>query len=139
MTKPSPALESDLVGWDAIRQQLGFEYGLGSWFFVSDRHIYKKSTGQLFSQKKTERPVVLATPLGPDMTLYPRSASVSEGFAHCAHRHELPEPPCRINKDGWVVLDEPVAVERSFLGSDSYSCTEPDGTGLIEAIQAKRS
>lgn len=139
MTKPSQALDSDLVGWDKIRQQLGFEYGPGSWFFVSDRHIYKKSTGQQFSQKETKRPVVLATPLGPDMTLYPRSASVSDGFAHCAHRHELPEPPCRINKNGWVVLDESVTVERAFLDSDSYSCTEPYGTGLIEAIETRRS
>lgn len=127
------------MGWDEIRQQLGFEYGPGSWFFISDRHIYKKSTGQRFSQKETERPVVLATPLGPDMTLYPRSASVPGGFTHQAHRHEPPEPPCRINKKGWVVIDEPVAVERSFLDSDSYSCAEPDSTGLIEAIEARRS
>lgn len=127
------------MGWDEIRAQLGFGYGPGSWFFVSDRHVYKKSTGQRFSKKETERPLILATPVGPDMTLYPRSASIPGGFTHQPHRHKPPEPPCRINKEGWVVLDEPVAVERSFLDSDSYSCTEPDGTGLIEEIEARRS
>ena len=124
------------MGWDEIRQQLGFGYGLGSWFFVSDRHIYKKSTGQRFSQKETERPLILATPLEPNMTLYPRSASIPEGFTHQAHRHEPPEPPCRINKKGWVVIESPVIVDESLLGSNSFSCTEPDGTGLIEAIEA---
>ncbi len=120
------------MDWDEIRQQLGFEYGPGSWFFVSDRHVYKKDTGHLFSRKETERPLILATPLGPDITLYPRSASGTSGFRHQPHHHD---EDCRIDRDGRVVLGVPVTVDSSLLDETSFSCAEPEDTGLLGAIR----
>ena len=107
------------------------EYQPGSWFWISDVYIFTAS-GRRFSWKSTKRPVILATSFGPDATLYPRSAS-GKGIRHRAHRHGANERPCDIRKDGWVVR-EPVAVDSSLLDETSFSCAEPDGTGLLEAI-----
>ena len=124
------------MDWDEIRRQLfDIEYRPGSWFFVSDIHVYKKSTGQRFSEKETKRPWILATPSGPHATLFPRSASGKSGLRHRPHHHDENEPPCRINRDGRVVLRVPVTVDSSLLDETSFSCAEPEDTGLLEAIR----
>ena len=112
----------------------GPEYRRGSWFRILDSDIEMLS-GRSFSEKKSERPVVLARLRPSRAVLYPRSASRPGGFAHQAHRHMPPEPTCRISKDGWVKLQIPVTVERTLLNETSFSCTEPEGTGLLEAIR----
>lgn len=122
--------------WDEIRRQLfDSEYGPGSWFFVSDSHVYKKSTGQRFSEKETKRPLILATPSGPNATLFPRSASGTSGFRHRPHHHDEDEPPCRIDRAGRVVLGVPVTVDSSLLDETAFSCAEPEETGLLESIR----
>ena len=111
-----------------------YKYKPGSWFWASGSHILKKS-GRPFSEKR--RPVVLATPFGPGATLYPRSASGTSGFRHRPHHHDEGEPPCRINRAGRVVFGVPVTVDSSLLDETSFSCAEPDGTGLLEEIRKK--
>lgn len=83
-----------------------------------------------------QRPVILATAIGPDAVLYPRSTRPGfQGgrFRHGPHNH-MPDPPCKINEPGWVVLAVPVAVESRSLNDETYSCEEPEDSQLLDAI-----
>ena len=91
--------------------------------------------GRPFSPDKS-RPVILATAFGPDAVLYPRSTQRGR-FRHGPHNH-APDPPCKINKPGWVVLDVPLAVEPSSLNDENYSCEEPEDSLLLDAIRELR-
>ena len=76
---------------------------------------------------------MLATPLGPDAVLYPRSTKPG-GFRHDAHRHDPPDP-CSIDRPGWVKLAVPVTVDPDLLNDESYSCVEPEGSPLLAAVR----
>ena len=76
---------------------------------------------------------MLATPLGPDAVLYPRSTKPG-GFRHDAHRHDPPDP-CRINRRGWVILAVTVTVDPDLLNDESYSCEEPEDSPLLAAVR----
>lgn len=118
-----------------ILRQLGpeYEYQPGSWFLISSEDVLEEKSGRQFSNKRA-RPVVLANSLGPGVTLYPRSTS-GGCFRHRAHRHGRDEPRCKIDRDGRVVLQVPVTVDSSLLDETSFSCAEPEDTGLLEAIR----
>lgn len=74
---------------------------------------------------------MLATPRRPDAVLFPRSTQRG-GFWHGAHRHDPPDR-CSINRPGWVILRERVAVDPDRLNDESYSCEEPEGSPLLPA------
>lgn len=122
------------TNWDDLRKELGEEYGLGAWFCVPETLVIT-ARGRAFANKSGRRRVVLASPSGPNAVLYPRSASIQSLFRHEPHIHELEARPCRIDKLGWVALDVPVTVESSACNESSYSCSEPEGTGLVEEIR----
>lgn len=91
------------------------------------------------SHKSRPRPVILATPVGPDTRLFPRSTQPPKsqrdrGIRHGAHSH-APDPPCRIDRPGWVLLGKEVTVDARLLGQDAYSCEEPEETGLLDEIR----
>ena len=122
------------VDWDALRDCLGIEYGPGSWFCVDER-LVRLQSGRQFANKDGERPVLQATRLGPNAVLYPRSTTIHGPFEHGKHVHPYSEAPCRIDRDGWVQLNVPVTVSTAALCQESYSCTEPEDTGLLEAMR----
>ena len=129
-------------GLDALRALLGYEYSMGSWFLVPGQETRSQRGGTPFRTDK-DGPVVLATPLGPDAVLFPRSTQPSTRpstprarFKHGAHRHD-PPGPCKINKPGWVILAVPVKVDPSLLNEESYSCEEPENSPLLAAIRAE--
>lgn len=122
-----------LRGFDALRALLGYEYSIGSWFIVVP--FLEARPGQVarpFGEGKV-RPVMLATPLGPDAVLFPRSTKPG-GFRHAAHRHDPPDP-CSINQPGWVILRVRVTVDPGRLNDESYSCEEPEGSPLLAAAR----
>jgi hypothetical protein len=80
--------------------------------------------------------VILATPLGPDAVLYPRSTKPG-GFRHDAHRHDPPDP-CRIDRPGWVKLAITVTVDPAHLNDETYSCEEPEDSPLLVAVHEGR-
>ena len=121
-----------MTDWDDMRRLLGFQYSAGSWFFVDDANVRRRD-GKPFSSKAVKRPVVLATDLGPKAVLFPRTTQdYGAGVRHAAHDH-TPEPSCRINKPGRVLLRDRdrVRVEQALLDQSSYSCEEPHKTGLL--------
>jgi hypothetical protein len=122
------------VDWDALRDCLGIEYGPGSWFCVSEGFVRLRS-GRQFANKDGERRVLQATRPGPTAVLYPRSTTIPGPFEHAKHAHPKFETLCRIDRDGWVQLDVPVTVRATTLCQESYSCAEPEGTGLLEAVR----
>ncbi len=123
---------TELQGFDALRAMLGYEYSQGSWFWVPVHEARTNRGLRPFGLGKL-RPVVLATRLSPDAVLFPRSTLESE-FQHDAHSHE-PDPPCEIDKPGWVVLSLTAVVDLQLLNSDSYSCEEPEGSQLFDAMR----
>lgn len=76
---------------------------------------------------------MLATDLGPDAVLYPRTTQPG-GFRHDAHRHDPPDP-CKINELGWVVLRVRLFVDLRHLNDESYSCEEPEDSPLLAAVR----
>jgi hypothetical protein len=120
--------------WDAIREVLGHEYELGSWFCISESEVFKQN-GEYFANKGGLRPVVLANFTKPAAVLFPRSTSGGSGFSHAAHAHTQEEAPCQLNQDGWVVLGALVTVDSAQLNEDTFSCIEPQETGLCEQIK----
>lgn len=120
-------------GFDALRALLGHEYSIGSWFWEP---VWEARTGRSlvpFGKGKV-RPVVLATTLGPDAVLFPRSRQHG-GFQHGPHRHDLGS--CSIDQHGWVKLHLTVPVESLRLNEETYSCEEPEGSPLLDAIRAE--
>lgn len=111
---------------------LGHEYSAGSWFWVPVSEARTERAVMPFGEGKV-RPVVLATRLGPDAVLFPRSTR-RPGFRHDAHRHE-PDPPCGIEEPGWVKLDMEAVVDSQLLNEESYSCEEPEGSRLFDAMR----
>ena len=105
---------------------------MGSWFWVPVREARTERGVSPFGEGKV-RPVVLAAPLGPDAVLFPRSTRRG-GFRHGAHRHE-PDRPCGIDEPGWVKLNMTAVVDPQLLNEESYSCEEPEGSGLFDAMR----
>lgn len=124
--------------WDEIRRQLGGDlaYGPGSWFCVVHGQVFRPD-GYLFAEHKAGgdgRRVVLATSLGPNATLFARSASRESPHPHVAHDHGSGSKRCKLDRDGWVNFRLPVSVAADFLSEHTYSCLEPDGSGLYEQL-----
>ena len=119
--------------WTSIRRLLGpeFSYGPGHWFCVRHEDVHRDD-GNLFSARRggTGRRVVLATEHGPNATLFARSASVRSGYPHPAHDHASEFSRCRLDRDGWIELGVRVVVDASCLCDDTYSCDEPEESGL---------
>ena len=113
------------------------EYRHGWWFLVDDiRLFYLEKPSRRFSHNwKKVRRVVLATWSETVVVLFPRSTNGKSGRHHQRHRHEA-NRRCDIDKDGQVLLREPVTIhDSSLLNMTSFSCIEPDDTGLLEAIR----
>lgn len=111
---------------------------MGSWFLVREEDAHVADGGN-FAHKQGVRPLVLATPVGPDARLFPRSTGRPRstrdwGIEHDAHDHE-PELPCVIDLPGWVLLGMEVSVDECHLDQSSYSCEEPEETGLLAEIR----
>ena len=119
-------------GLDALRALLGYEYSMGSWFWLPVSEARTERRVRPFGEGKV-RPVVLATPLGPDAVLFPRSTKRG-GFRHGAHRHE-PDPPCGIDEPGWVKLNMTAVVDPQLLNEDSWSYEEPEDSRLFDAMR----
>ena len=106
---------------------------MGSWFGVPIHEARSARGAKPFGGGK-DRPVMLATPLGPDAVLYPRSSTRPGGFPHDAHRHDPPDP-CRIDKPGWVKLNIRVPVDPDHLNDETYSCEEPEDSPLLVRVR----
>lgn len=119
-------------GFDALRTLLGYEYSSGSWFKLPVHEKRTKHGNKPFGRGK-DRPVILATPLGPDAVLYPRSTK-SGNVQHDAHRHD-PPGRCEIDKPGWVILAVSVVVDTDHLNDKTYSCEEPEDSPLLTVIR----
>lgn len=120
-----------------------FRAEAGCWFFIDARFIIRHSNRKRFSNKSGFRPVILAVPLIPatPSVLYARSTQhrshSSARVSHKRHNHQFTNPSCRVNKDGWVVLAVPVTAREKHLNSGTFSCREPEATGLTKAIRAR--
>ena len=70
--------------------------------------------------------------------LFPRStqdgARGEERRPHSKHAHNNADRRCRITRNGWVILGMAVTVAPQHLSAATFSCREPDGTGLMAAI-----
>ena len=131
-----------MADWSQIRQQLGgeFSYGCGHWFCVPHSEVRRRD-GSLFSEKKggDGRRVVIADRHGPNATLYPRSRLRRRGFEHPAHSHVAGPGRCKLDESGRVVFPVPVNVPLEVLNDETYSCVEPDGSPLWEALERRAS
>ena len=113
------------------------EYSLGSWFLIPDIYLRKlEKPNQRFSHNwNKSRRVVLATRSEPSAVLFFRTSTGKSGHHHRPHRHGA-NRRCEIDKVGRVVLNVPVTIlDSSLLNNTSFSCIEPDGTDLLEAIR----
>lgn len=132
-------VESVLFSEDLLAQ-LGFEgtsFEIGTWWCVPHEKVTIRS-GRLFSKKPSPgdgRRVVLASEYGPNATVFARSASVVTKCKHAAHDHRSDEDRCRIDRDGWVNLTIPVTVPIEFLGMSTFSCEEPEESGLFALLE----
>lgn len=99
----------------------------GSWFRVSEELIIRKD--RPFADKGGLRPVLLMSRPGPNSVIYTRSASCRGGFDHPKHSHFEGSKGCVLTMRGWVKT-APVTVPSSALNHKTYSCLEPDDTGL---------
>ena len=94
--------------------------------------VYTKRGTKCFGGGKP-RPVILATPIGPDAVLFPRSTKQG-GFRHDAHQHD-PPLPCKVNRPGRVILKFQAVVDHRFLNDGTYSCVEPADSPLLDAMR----
>lgn len=84
------------------------------------------------------RPVILATRMGPDAVLFPRATKQGGGgFRHGAHQHDPPQPSCKIDRPGWVILKLQALVDHRFLNEGTYSCEEAEDSPLLAAVRAE--
>src|SRR5687767_2227031 len=102
---------------------------------IAEESVLRKDSGDQFARKPGARPVVLATRPGPNVLLFPRSASVVGPFQHEPHDHWSTEPLCHINALGWVQTHIAVTIRGADLDDSTLSCFEPADTGLLEAIR----
>ena len=121
-------------GFDALRAQLGYEYSMGSWFWLPVLEMRTRHGSEPFGGGKP-RPVMLATPLGPDAVLLPRSTTAGP-FRHDAHRHDPPDP-CKIDRPGKVILAVNAAVNQRLLNDETYSCEEPEDSPLLVEVRRR--
>lgn len=123
------------MDYKGYEQQFRPEDELGSWFLIPDPHILLKKSSRRFSSNWNKvRRVVLAIRSDPGAILFPRSTTGESGYHHERHQH-VANRRCDIDMDGRVVLNEPVTVRSSLLDETSFSCIEPDDTGLLERIR----
>ena len=126
-----------VAGWAVdlgdIRRQLkgDFGYRTGHWFCPAHEAVSRQD-GRPFSRKSggSGRRVVLATPAGPNATVFARSASVELGYCHDAHDHDGGPGTCCLDDQGWIDFSVPVSVAAEDLNDRTYSCREPDGSQL---------
>ena len=114
----------------------------GCWFLVPESKIRRLGghrRGSPFSTKSGLRPVVLSESItDADAVLFPRSTQ--PGYRrearefHRRHDHSRTNERCRLTQDGWVILDMAVTVVRQHLNASTFSCREPEDTGLVETI-----
>ena len=116
---------------------------VGCWFLVPEaeiRLLNGRRRGPAFAAKAGHRPVVLARlpDVSEDAVFFPRSTRRGTGRGkrrfHERHRHHSTHRQCRITRDGWVILDAPATVAPYVLTQVAFSCREPGGTGLVEAM-----
>lgn len=125
--------------FDLLRAEFNAPYEIGSWFLVKNKNLFKKDRNR-FSDYVGEHPVVLATRYnpgrhGPNVTGYPRSASVEFGFEHEAHLPHNGQTPCIINRKGWVKLHIPVVIPSSEISASTFSCCEETTSGLMRKLK----
>jgi hypothetical protein len=106
----------------------------GSWWVVSG------ADAQFGPRDKQRRVIVVA--VGTVVRAYarttlPQRSSPSRWLAHPRHGKVHRPPPCRIDLDGYVVVDRTRGINARSLTSDRFSCDEPDST-VVEALRRKR-
>lgn len=127
-----------------IVTDLGFDtrdrYRLGAWFTVPESAVRRVDSGDYFAPAKAKdgrggRRVIEASPYGPNMVFFARSASISSDYDHKAHDHRSDYEACQIDKDGWIARKVPVTVDAQELALENWSCVEPDTSGLYAQIE----
>ena len=119
---------------------------VGCWFLVPESEIRRlrgRRRGSPFTSKPGRRPVVLArlTAARGKPILFPRSTldgeRGEERRPHSKHAHSKTDRRCRITRRGWVILGMAVTVAPQHLSAATFSCREPEGTGLMAAIDRR--
>lgn len=111
----------------------------GAWHRMPE-NILVMADGTRFSHKSNTRPVVLAETLDPYgfNTVYPRSTRprqpAQSRHPHKAHKHINQATSCAVDRDGWVILDAPISLLGTQFGISTFSCVEPQYTGLLTTL-----
>ena len=108
------------------------EFEIGTWFLLGPDQVSLPS-GQPFSAKP--RRVLTLSPIGPNTLAFARSRSRETELAHDGHAHYADQFRCEIELDGYVTTFSVVVQQENFT-IDTFSCEEPDDTGLVERIKA---
>ena len=135
-------MADDLENLQEMDRWIPPDAGVGCWFLVPESEIRRlrgRRRGSPFTNKPGRRPVVLSKPIADDDTvLFPRSTQ--PGYRrrarefHRRHDHSRTNERCSLTQDGWVILDMAVTVVRQHLNASTFSCREPEDTGLLETI-----
>lgn len=128
--------------FDHLRAEFDAPYEIGSWFLVKNQKLIKRD-GRRFSNDPNGHPVVIANRYnprrhGPNVTGYPRSASVPGGLTHEAHLPHSGQLGCIINRTGWVKLHIPVAISSAEVNASTFSCCEETNSKLMRKIKGVR-
>lgn len=110
------------------------EFDEGSWFLLAE-NLFVGENNELFAGHKPDgkRPALLVERVsGANAYVYPRSTKKREGtLKHTSHAHEGWH--CKISKPGWVVPTRH-SMPMEALNTSSFSCIEPEGTGLTARL-----
>lgn len=103
----------------------------GAWFLLPNEQLIRNH--RRWSLKEGRHPVILVVTGGPNATVLPRSSTIESGLPHDAHsdRHEM---NCRITKPGYIKIHSPMRVDARVLINESFSCYEPETTGILEKL-----
>jgi len=119
-------LLSSLFGDDHIRTR-------GNWFLIPESEVTKSGRNRQFGFHTGPRRVLLWRSSGPNTIVFPRTTTGGNGVKHYRHKHE--GFGCRIDKEGLIVNLCPCTVKTEMFNDSTYSCAEPEQTGLIEALE----
>lgn len=127
------ALVMKLRGLEALRHSLiGVERG--TWWV-----LYESLTE--WSETRTCHPWIV-TYASARTAFYhgaPRSRSADPGNVRHAKHLAGHEPGCFLDSDGWIVAKATRQLESGWFDPPNwYSCTEPDGSDLLDQIDAAR-
>lgn len=113
--------------FDRLREELGFGYGPGDWFYLAESCLVSDD-GTGFARKDGKRPAVLSQAIaGPSASVMVRTTT-GEGFSHEPHSREVHEK-CPVDRPGRIVAI-PVLVHSDNINDMTWTCCEPDASAL---------